>query len=614
MAGSGLDDELLALAGDSDNEHKTSRKQTSRGETSSDDERVRGGESSSRKRPSASSAKASSSVAKKRRMDLLDESGDDSDRDAPGSDADAPGSDDEDLDSGELYSYQGIYKNADDMEQLLSMNELEREDILARRRDELNKRRQKLELAALVKAQKAAAGATQKKAGRTVAKKALRRGDPSGKKAKKRRGSESEDLSDLSSEDDEEEQEKDVDSDFEYSGAASAAKSRKKKVPGQTDTKMAKLSELRNRRKEKAAGVSSRSRADSGDDEPKKNRRGYASSSDEEEEGVSYSDSDEEIYGKSKSRKTKVTEDHAPTSSSKEPPTLDELNAARVSRDTIEQRLYAPRWKEALTDAFIRFSWGRREREDGQGKEEVYRIHQITDVVEKPGKFYDLSVDSSGKWTNVYLVFEHNNSEYEAKLSLLSRSEFTEGERDRWIRAVSGAGHKLPRASNVVHKADVLEKFFTSPLTESDIGRMLEHKKRLKREAVSVMGGRANNPNPQLPGGDATPTAGYDSPIPGLYRGSQLAPASLEAKLASMNERNRAAAKSKISDVERRSRAAAKLQSALPTSSQPSSQGIDTPTNGHVNGTSTPTPATSTNGFVKINNLASSVEVDLGDF
>lgn len=614
MAGGGLDDELLALAGDSDNEHKSSRKQASRAETSSDDERLKAG-SSSRKRPSSSANKASSSVSKKIRVDLLNESGDDSDRDAPGSDADAPGSDDDDVNGGAIYNYQGVYKNAEDMEQLLAMNELEREDILARRKDEMNKRRQKIELAALVKAQQAAAGVTQKKAGRSGAKKSLRRGDPSSKKPRKKRSgaSDPDDLSDISSEPDEDEQEKDVDSDFEYSGAASAAKNRKKKVPGQTDTKLAKLSELRNRRKEKAAGVSSRTRADSGDEDyKKKSQRGYGSSSSDEDEGMSYSDSDAEIYGKSKSRKSKVSDDHAPSSSSKEPPTLEELNAARVSRDTIEQRLYAPRWKEALTDAFIRFSWGRRDREDGQGKEEVYRIHQITDVVEKPGKFYDLSADASGKWTNVYLVFDHNNSEYEAKLSLLSRSDFTESERERWIRTLSAAGHKIPRASHVIQKADVLEKFFTSPLTENDIGKMLEHKKRLKREAISVMGGRAVASTPQVPGGVATPIAGYDSPIPGLNGGSQLAPASLEAKLASMNERNRAAAKSKISDVERRSRAAAKVQSALP-SSQLSVDAVSN-SNGSIRSTEENQLASSTNGFVKVNNLASSVEIDLGDF
>ncbi|KAJ9475974.1 RNA polymerase-associated protein RTF1 [Pseudozyma hubeiensis] len=598
MAGEGLDDELLALAGES------GRKQI---DLSSDDEDrvVRTGS----KRESKPSTTSSSSLAKKRRLDLLDES-------ASGSDADAPGSSDEDSDADarrDPYPYQQIYKNAKDMHDLMSMNELDREDILARRRDEINKRRQKFELAALVKAQKAAAGATRKQ----QPKKRVVRGGA--------RGAGRDDSLSESDDDDRDEEEEDGDSDFLYgkSGAATAAKSRKKKLPGQTDAKSAKLSELRKKRKEKAAGISTRYESD---DEAAtftktKGRRGYASDSASE---VSYSDySDEEDYPR-RGGKTALSSIKSDPRDSSEPPSLADLNAARITRDQIESRLYAPRWRDILTGSFIRFSWGTRPSESNPSRTEtVYRIHQITDILEKPGKFYDLSSDRSGKWCNVYLVFEHAGNEHEAKINMLSRGEFTDSERDRWIAFVNSSSSKssrVPRKAAVGRKADELEKFFTSPLTEADIGKMLETKKRLRLEAISVMGGSAvlgataGFDSPKTPGG-ATPTtkAGVD----GVAEAKTL-----EARLAEVNVRNRALDKSKQSDVERKARnskiAAMQAERAKLRKEEEKQQGAangEGEGEGGVELTNAKVGESGMgNGFVAVKNYSTLVEVDLGDF
>ncbi|KIS66419.1 uncharacterized protein UMAG_05410 [Mycosarcoma maydis] len=598
MAGGGLDDELLALAGES------GRKNIDLSSSDDDDDRVVRTGSKRDSKPSASS----SSLAKKRRLDLLDESASGSDADAPGSDDDAAGSSSAD-ERRDPYPYQGIYKSARDMEELMSMNELDREDILARRRDEINERRQKFELAALVKAQKAAAGATRKAA------------------SKKRvvRGGKRDDS--LSEESDAGQEEEDGDSDFLYgSGAASAAKSRKKKLPGQTDAKSAKLSELRKKRKEKAAGIS-RTGADSDDEVTEKsksrNRRSYASDSASE---VSYSDySDEQDYPRrTKLATASAAKDLASARDSSDPPSLSDLNAARVTRDQIESRLYAPRWRDVLTGSFIRFSWGTRPSDSQPGRTEtVYRIHQVSDVIEKPGKFYDLSADRSGKWCNVYLVFEHAGNEHEARIDMLSRGEFTESERERWIAFVksskgSAGGGKLPKKGAVSRKADELEKFFTSPLTEQDIGKMLETKKKLRVEAISVMGGRTA----------LGATAGFDSPrangTPGVATpiGTKdaVAAQSLEARLVQVNVRNRALDRSKQSDVERKARnnKIAAMQAAK-AASQQQAESQDQHSQEHKDGGVELTNAKvgqsgMGNGFVAVKNYSTLVQVDLGDF
>ncbi|CDS00035.1 hypothetical protein [Sporisorium scitamineum] len=542
--GGGLDDELLALAGGSARNIDLS---------SEEGDRVRTGSKRDSK-PSTSS----SSLAKKRRLDLLDESASGSDADTPGSDDDtAPASSDHER-GGNPYPYQGIYKSARDMEELMSMNELEREDILAKRRDEINKRRQKVELAALVKAQKAAAGATKKAAGRKRV-------------------------------------------------------SRKKKLPGQTDAKSAKLSELRKKRKEKAAGIP-RGGVDSDDDAPattkSRNRRGYASSSASD---VSYSDySDEDDYPRRSRPSTTTTKPDVSRTDSSDPPSLTDLNAARITRDQIESRLYAPRWREHLTGSFFRFSWGQRPHPTNPTRTEtVYRIHQVHQVVEKPGKFYDLSDDRSGKWCNVYLVFEHNGHEHEARINMLSRGEFVESERERWMAMLKGSKQKVPRKAVVARKADELERFFTSPLTEADIGKILEVKKRLRQEAITVMGGGGNTV--------VGATSGFDSPsgtgtLTPTFPPTGVKPQSLEAKLAAVNERNRALDRSKQSDVERKARKAAIAARSTTAHPPPPTQ---KPDGGVVNGAMKVTNdkvGDMGDGFVRVKNYSTLVEVDLGDF
>ncbi|KAJ1036281.1 hypothetical protein NDA18_000146 [Ustilago nuda] len=600
-SGTGLDDELLALAGGSAATIDLS--------DSSSDEKARTG-SKRESKPSTTT-----SLAKKRRMDLLDESS--SDADAPGSaDQDDASDEDGNAGKGDPYPYQGIYKSARDMEELMSMNELEREDILARRRDEIQARRQKFELQALFKAQKAAAGATKKK--RVV------RG---GKGGRGRGGS---DESEESEEGQEQEEEDGSDYDL-YGGAASAAKSRKKKLPGQTDAKSAKLSELRKKRKEKAAGVSSR-KVESDDDargSPVKGRgrRGYASDSASDVSYSSYSDDDEPSYSRGGKRTTATTSAGAGAGDSSDPPSVADLNAARITRELVESRLYAPRWRETLIGSFFRFSWGTRSvpaftTNPRGGSETIYRIHQVADVIENPGKFYNLSEDRSGRWCNVFLVFEHDNNEHEAKLNLLSRGDFTESERDRWMAWLKSSEQQVPKKGSVMRKADELEKFFTSPLTETDIKKMLDHKKRIRSEAASVMGksalgdARVDSPRGVATPGNATPTD----------NGNGVAQVqSLEARLAAVNERNRALDRSKMSDVERKARSSkvAALQAAKQQQQQQAQQQGQAEKkqaergNGDGQGgveLTNAKPDLMGNGFVAVKNFATTVEVDLGDF
>lgn len=103
MSEDGLDDELIALVG----EDKPSPK-----------------------------ASPPSTTARRRRKVLLGDSSDEDESDGDG--------------EGVPYPLEGIYKDEADREWLLSLNELEREEVLSQRRDELARRAQQAQLAAMV--------------------------------------------------------------------------------------------------------------------------------------------------------------------------------------------------------------------------------------------------------------------------------------------------------------------------------------------------------------------------------------------------------------------------------------------------------------------------------
>lgn len=194
---------------------------------------------------------------------------------------------------------------------------------------------------------------------------------------------------------------------------------------------------------------------------------------------------------------------------------------------------------------------------------------------------------------------------------MLSRGEFVESERERWMAMLKGSKQKVPRKAVVARKADELERFFTSPLTEADIGKILEVKKRLRQEAITVMGGGGNTV--------VGATSGFDSPsgtgtLTPTFPPTGVKPQSLEAKLAAVNERNRALDRSKQSDVERKARKAAIAARSTTAHPPPPTQ---KPDGGVVNGAMKVTNdkvGDMGDGFVRVKNYSTLVEVDLGDF
>ena len=351
-------------------------------------------------------------------------------------DEDAEGEDDVQANP---YPLEGIYKDEDDREWLLSMNEVEREDVLSQRRDEMSRKQQQIQLAAMVRSQQAAAGKTR----RSSADKAQRR------RSDVRR--ELEDLADPFAESDEEDM---------------FRESEEEEVRPRS-TKADKLSELRRKRAERAGKA-----AHDSDEDARPVRRRRRDLSEESESDY------EPTYVPRKVREpTPILAAH-----SAEPPSLALLNKVRLGRDELERLLFLPNGPDLVRGCFVRCSWGTREHRDGR-KEHIYRVHQILRVSERE-KYYDVSHDHSGRWMNSYVTFKWGGKEHHVDVRPLSTQSISDSERQRWI-AAAGPDAKFPSADAFETKHAQLASALTAPLTEDDIKKILERKRTLRAAAES---------------------------------------------------------------------------------------------------------------------------------
>lgn len=430
MSEDGLDDELIALVGEDEPSPKASPPST---------------------------------TARRRRKALLGDSSDEDESDGDG--------------EGVPYPLEGIYKDEADREWLLSLNELEREEVLSQRRDELARRAQQAQLAAMVRSQQGAG----------------RRGKD--QRSKRRKHSHAEvrrELADLADSDDDVFRESD--SDDEPKGA--------------TATRTARISELRRRRERRGAGESD-------------------------------SEESESEYEEAPSRRMRGVSPVLVASSS-EPPSLAQLNDVRVGRDTIERMMFVGNWREIFRGCFVRCSWGMRERKGG-GKEHIYRVHQITSITQRD-KYYDMSPDKSGRWSNTYVSFEWNGREHTVDLRPLSTQPISESERERWIATRKAADDRYPSHDALVEKQEQLEAFLSSPLTEEDVKRMLELKRELRAGAEEAGHGAKAAVEPAAPA-----STHHD-----------------EHTMAQINERNRRADRERIQEAERRAQLAKRRSAPEP--------------------------------------------------
>lgn len=224
-----------------------------------------------------------------------------------------------------------------------SLPEIERESILADRREEISRREQKGALLSMLQRQQQTGKVKEK----SKPAKSTKSAKKVVKKPKRKAAAESDDedaprgAAAYEDESDTEDSEAKV-SDYERDNKIRGSK-RKRSAVGTSASKREKLKELSAKRRAKAAG--SRRRASASDDEEGLHRRRDNSDFD------SYTDSDEED-GAYTSKKSKPKYDDYSEGSdleeSKDPPSLEGLRRTQINRHAIVKFMHRPGWEKAL--------------------------------------------------------------------------------------------------------------------------------------------------------------------------------------------------------------------------------------------------------------------------
>lgn len=479
------------------------------------------------------------------------------------------------------------------------MPELEREDELAARRDEITKRRQKADLAAMLRTQQDAGKKKSTKSSSIQVKpRKLKRANATKKQKKKKSGDSEDDVGDNYADEDvddnegreEEDEEDEEESDYEKSTTRRGNRSRK--ATGTSSKKVASLSKLKKRR----------SKAE-------KRRKGQNTDEESsEDESSEYDEEAQEILNrKAKERdrrekdaahgrrevKASREEERIAQKKNHEIPSLIDINAARLKKDHFTRMIHRPDWVNQLLGKFVRISL--QLPIEGGRFQQIYRLAQITSTSQRE-QYYEVA----DQCTNVYCTLTYGEDKMEkVRLQMVSNQPILEEEYIRWRGKIDVMPeHKMqrlvPSKEATLDMSEDLEAFINRPFTEQDINDVIVIKKQA-REAYNQQQSKARQP-PKMEKVKAR--AGYD-----------------EALMAQMNEKHRKADRERIAEAERRN--AAKQKRSANVVPPPPTAAVRPPavvvksaiTEVQNGGTPKKEPT-----FTSLSLAAANINVDLGDF
>ncbi|KAL1962304.1 hypothetical protein VTN77DRAFT_9795 [Rasamsonia byssochlamydoides] len=417
-----LDDELLALAGDSSDEEAS--QPPSKPKSASPPPAP----SSSTKQPSPDppemarkgTAKAvkRSKKAKKEESEEGELSSAESHRSlqsASMSESESDDSQPNDESDGPIFPYEKLYYSAKDKEEIMALPEIKREEILSERAAQVDRHNQDLALRRLL-------ASREREQARLEAKKNKRKASTTDFEEGQRKSTRQKTMLGGRKA-------------GEASGAIEAYK-RQREEKGKRD-------ELRRR------GASAR----------KALRR--SSSHDED-----YSDADAEgesevEYDDKAGRSPPVPKDDPPAD-------LKDLQRVRVGRSNFAQVCFYPGFDEAISGCFARLNIGPN-RETGQNEYRVCLIKKFTE-----GRPYAMEGTNGRSFvTNQYALLAHGKAEREFPFIACSDSPFTEAEFNRWRQTMAVEECKMPTKSMLAAKVADINRLINHQFTKEELNEKL---------------------------------------------------------------------------------------------------------------------------------------------
>ncbi|KPV75234.1 uncharacterized protein RHOBADRAFT_53238 [Rhodotorula graminis WP1] len=322
------------------------------------------------------------------------------------------------------YPVEGIYKDTAERSRISKLPELEREDFIATRKEEINERVMRAEVAKLARASDARRGGAQ--------------------------------------DDDEGDDDDDDDDDDEYGGAR---ETRSRKVTGATKTKSEGLEKLKRSRAEKGK---KRDKADSSDDdyeEPgrKKNRKASPSSSASSDMDVATSDEDDAPSSKAAAAAAKKKGKKA----GPEPLGPSELRDITVPRAKLAEMCRASWFGEWLVGAFVRVTVGPNKDDPQAGNK--YRVAQVTGLKKAKEPY---RVEAVMTEHDLELTIGTDKARF--PMASVSNGPLTDSEYAHYVRMCQTPKTAPPTSKEAAKIKAQLAKHTTYILTEEDLQKQLE--------------------------------------------------------------------------------------------------------------------------------------------
>ncbi|WWC91323.1 uncharacterized protein L201_006266 [Kwoniella dendrophila CBS 6074] len=318
------------------------------------------------------------------------------------------------------YPLEGKYKDEDDREALENMNEIERENILASRLEEMQKFKDSQALDAMFKT--------------------------------------------IGGDDDEDDED-------------GPSRKRRKHTSVSKEASRA-MADLKNRRKAKderaqrrAARQSQRRAASPGSDN--------STEDGEISHSQSHSHSHSQKYSPPHSPEYKPNQNQSPNKDSKEnldgtPANKQEVNSARLSRYELVDMMYKDGFEDVVIGAYVRLMASE---PDEQGKPK-YRIHRIKEV-DTSGKFGAYNIEYKGR--NVRdargLLCSYGKGARLFRIADVSNGDFEEKEFQRFTMTNKADGVKLPKRSELKNKHEEIKILRDRPMTDTEVNKQITMRK-----------------------------------------------------------------------------------------------------------------------------------------
>ncbi|XP_037293752.1 RNA polymerase-associated protein Rtf1 isoform X2 [Manduca sexta] len=149
--------------------------------------------------------------------------------------------------------------------------------------------------------------------------------------------------------------------------------------------------------------------------------------------------------------------------------TRDQINKLRLSRFKLERLVHLPFFARVVNGCFVRIGIG------NNNGNPVYRVAEIIDVYET-AKIYNLG----NTRTNKGLKLRHGTQDRVFRLEFVSNQEFTDGEFQKWHKAIKDANKKPPTMDFVRNKISEVKDALMYEFKEEDIEKIVAEKERFR--------------------------------------------------------------------------------------------------------------------------------------